>query len=98
MSEPAKEQLIEVTNLDADEAKMHQNLGGNLRKLKQPGSTRPPHEEHPLSGTLKELGPYVLKGLKETMTGQEMASNDRITTNEGITSIYEAKEGKKEVA
>lgn len=97
MSAPPKEQPI-ITNLEADEAKMHLGLKEKLKATGHPGETKPAHEEHPLTGTLKELGPWVITGMKEGLGGVERDSRDRVSKNENITSIYEAREDKKEAA
>lgn len=88
MSASPKEQPIPITNLDVEEAKMHQ-------KFKGVGGIRSPHEEHPITGNLKELGPYIISGVKEGFGGVESGSRDRVSDNENITSIYVAKEDKR---
>lgn len=98
MNAPVKEQQIPITNLDAERAKMHQKLGKNTAAAGHPGETRPPHEEDPLTGTLKEFGPYVISGLKEVVSGKDSDSRDRFGRSADVASILDAKEDKKEAA
>lgn len=80
MSAPQKEQQIPMTNLDAEEDKMHQGFKGNLDAAGHPGETRPPHETNPITGAMgkiKEIGPYLKTSIQEKIEGVGRTTFDR---------------------
>ena len=96
MSAPPKEQPIPMTNLDDLQDQTHANLGKEVAAAGHPGhNTQPAHEEHPLKGTLEELGPYVISGLKEIMVERDPNSRDRLGHSGDVVDVLQEKVGKK---